>query len=482
MRLSPRAAAVVGYACGIVFFAADFSWFGETAGALLGPYGFVLDIGPAAIEATAFALAAAIAATAARRLRGAWVPLVAAAGFTLAELLRSSGLLGVPLYQIGAAFVDTPLAPLAAFGGVYLITFAVALGGAAPAVCAIAGQRRRSALRDLAAIALGGALVTGAARLAWPARSVGPASVPVAAIQGNIRQSVKWHPDALAVAVQRYTTLTERTRAFHPRLVVWPETVITTDLLLDRAIEANPQNAALSASSRALRARFSELARSLHTVIVVGTLEATATAPYNDLVFFGSGRSDVYRKRQLVPFAEFLPGPDWLRALPYAALVSSFGSGTQSGPFAIGDASAVAAADASERVVRVAPLICWEADFTDLAQQQAAAGATLFAIATDDAWFGGSDGPFAQAQLAQLRAIETGRWVVRAAATGISGIIAPDGRWRARSDLETIAVVTGEVGAAQPTIYSRLGPWPVGAAIALVLLAGFALGRRLEAR
>jgi apolipoprotein N-acyltransferase len=459
MRLSPRAAAGVGYLTGTAFFALNFSWFGETAGALLGPFGILLDLGPALVEATAFALAAAITALAAQRLRGIEVALVAAAGFSLAELLRSSGVLGTPLYQIGAVFVDTPLAPIAAFGGVSALTFVIALAGAALGAAAIAPNRNRAA-RELGTVALGIGVATLAAWWAWPARHVLAGTTRVAAVQGNIRQAVKWEPASLPRTVARYTALTAGLRAFAPRFILWPETVITTDLALDPALASVPQNAELAATAVDLRGRFGRLARSLNAVLAVGSVEATAGGEYNALFFFDPDGAPprIYRKRQLVPFAEFLPGPAWLRALPFAGLVSDFGAGTDNAPIG---------------ALRIAPLICWEAGFSDLAQLQAANGAGFYAIATDDAWFGDTDGPYAQAQLAQVRAIETGRWIVRAAATGISEIVAPTGRVTARSGLDTQAVVTGTVGRPQPTVYSRLGPWPIGAILALIIVGGF---------
>ncbi len=102
MTQTPRAAAGVGYLAGIVYFGLNFRWFGQTAGALLGPLGFVLDLGPALLEALAFAAAAAVTAFAARQVAGNALAIVAAAAFAFCELLRSSGILGVPLYQVGA--------------------------------------------------------------------------------------------------------------------------------------------------------------------------------------------------------------------------------------------------------------------------------------------------------------------------------------------------------------------------------------------
>jgi apolipoprotein N-acyltransferase len=251
MTLTPRAAACVGYAAGIVYFALDFSWFGESVGALLGPFGFLLDLGPAVVEALAFALAGAITALAAKRLDGIWIAVVGAAGFTLAELLRSSGLLGVPLYQIGAAFVETPLAPLAAFGGVYTLTFVVALVGGVLGVAAVDRTRRAVAGAGLVIFAL--VLLCASAWSAWPARRLGPATLRVAAVQGNIRQSVKWEPGALPQAVDRYTELTAGLQSFKPAFVLWPETVIATDLLIAPAQAAAPQNAFIGSLDRLAR-------------------------------------------------------------------------------------------------------------------------------------------------------------------------------------------------------------------------------------
>jgi apolipoprotein N-acyltransferase len=107
--------------------------------------------------------------------------------------------------------------------------------------------------------------------------------------------------------------------------------------------------------------------------------------------------------------------------------------------------------------------------FGDISTQLVRAGARFLAVATDDAWFGRTDGPYQHAQATTLRAVETGRWIVRAAATGFSGIVAPDGTWTARSGLETQETIVGVIGAPTATVYSRIGPAPLGFTL-LVLL------------
>ncbi|HEV8022634.1 MAG TPA: apolipoprotein N-acyltransferase [Candidatus Lustribacter sp.] len=433
-------AAANGYLSGLVFFTLSFSWFGETAAALVGPLGFMIDLGPALGEALAFAFTALVAALAARRCAPALAPLVTAAAFTAAEWMRSSGIVGVPFGQLGLPLVDSPLRPIAAFAGGYGLTFVVA------AVAAYAGASATvPRLRPAAAGALVAAIaLTAAAWWAWPARTLAPPALRVAAIQGNIPQQIKATDAARLLAAQRYAAMTVAVAAQHPAFVVWPETVILTDMTRDNAA----------------RAAFGALARRVGTPIFVGTIVSDALGRYYNasMVFDRNGNVEgTIAKRQLVPFAEFLPGPSWLRAIPAINEIGDFtqGHGPQIDP-----------------LTHAGVLICWESVFGDIAIETVRAGAPFLIVATDDAWFGTSDGPYQHAQATTLRAVETGRWIVRAASTGISGIIAPDGSWRARSDLATQATIVGDIGAPIDVPYLHVGPQPLGlAALAFVVLA-----------
>lgn len=460
--VSPVRAFWLGWIAGTVFFTITFWWFAETAGALIAPFGFLLALGPAAGDAFfGFALVGALVAFAARALAGgdrlsrALVPPAGAAAFTVGEWLRSEGLgeIAVPFGSLGYTQVASPFAPVAAYAGSYGITFLVC----ALAAYAAYGIRMRSVRGsglDAAAGASGVVLCVALAWAAWPARSLPVPQLRVAAIQGNIAQSIKFTPGALDEAVHRYGELTLRAAATHPSLILWPETVIPA------ALNQRPD----------LQARFAALARRVHSELVVGTLSVGPAGEYNVLYFFRAdgGLDSIYRKRQLVPFAEHLPWAPLFRWIPWTRNVSDFSEGTAGSALAVDG-------------VRFMPIVCWESAFTDLVGDGTRAGARAILIATDDAWFGTSAGPYQHAQIAQMRALETGRWIVRAASTGISGIVAPDGRFTRASGLDERAVVTGEIGPGVDTLYDSIGGNAVAGAAALVYAAAVAWGRRRKA-
>ncbi|HLX26286.1 MAG TPA: apolipoprotein N-acyltransferase [Candidatus Cybelea sp.] len=426
-----KRAALLGWFAGLIFFAADFAWVGHTVARYIGLFGPFLALGPALIEAPFFALAGALAAIAYQRANPNLAPLAAAAAFTFCEWLRSIGVLAAPFDQLGYTQADSPLRAIAAYAGTYGITFVLCTLGAY-----LADALHRRTWRPLAIAGASVAILSFAAWFAWPARHLPPPRIAVSAIQGNIAQSLKWN--SLKLAVRRYSAMTRSAAPSNPRLIVWPETVIPTELDADFV----------------LIRRFTQLSREMRATIVAGSLAAGPAALYNALFIFSpEGGYTVYDKRQLVPFAESFPGRRFLSWLPYIGMLNGgLAAGTTDGVY-------------TTTALPIAPLICWESAFSDLAFAQLRRGAQLLVITTDDAWFGKTSGPYMHAQIAQLRAIESGAYVVRAAATGISGIIAPDGRWQARAGLGDRAVVNGRVGPKVTTVFSQVGPTAIGVLI-----------------
>jgi apolipoprotein N-acyltransferase len=460
--VSPMRAFWLGWIAGTAFFGITYWWFAESAGALIAPYGFLLALGPAAGDAFfGFALVGALVAFAAQalarrdRTARALVPVAGAAAFTFGEWLRGEGLgeIAVPFGSLGYTQVTSPFAPVAAFAGSYGITFLVC-ALAAYAAYAIRMRAVRGSGVDAGAGAFGVVLLVALAWAFWPARTVETPTVRVAAIQGDVAQTDKFAPEGTEEALGRYEELTVRAAAAHPSLILWPETVIPT------ALNQRPD----------VRARLAALARQTHSELVVGTLSAGPTGEFNVLYFFrpDGGLDAIYRKRQLVPFAEHIPWAPLFRWIPWTQKISDFGEGTANGVIAVDG-------------LRYAPIVCWESAFTDLVGDSVRAGARVILIATDDAWFGTTAGPYQHAQIAQMRALETGRWVVRAASTGISGIVAPNGRYTSASGLDEQTVVTGDVGPGVTTLYDSVGGNAIAGLAVLVYGGVFAWGRRRKA-
>lgn len=440
----------LGWFVGWIFFTISFWWWSTTIVTAVGSLAYVAVVIASGIEAFAIAAAGALSALARARCRPALAPLGTALAFATMEWLRSIGPIGVPFAQLGYTQADSFARVFAAYVGTNGVTLILCIFGAY-AADAIASRTWRRFAYALAFIAIAWI----AAWFAWPARTLASPTIPVAAIQGNIAQSLKWQPGSLQEAVSRYTTLTRTAAHAHPALIVWPETVIAT------------YHAGLN-NDPALMGGFTALARDTHATIVAGGIDLRENRYYNGLFFFTPiGLEGIYDKHQLVPFAEHFPGEAFLWWLPYISQLN--------GDFAEGTGSAVYQSAAG---LNVGPLICWESAFGDLAFNEVRDGAQLLVISTDDAWFGTSSGPYQHAQIAQLRAVETGRYVVRAAATGISGIIAPDGTWQSQAPLETMQVVSGMVASPAGTLFARIGPMVVWFAMIVTYVALLFVRRR----
>ena len=116
--------------------------------------------------------------------------------------------------------------------------------------------------------------------------------------------------------------------------------------------------------------------------------------------------------------------------------------------------------------------ICLEILFPNFVRQQVVGGAEILLNLTNDAWFGTTSAPYQHFAEAVLRAVEMGRWVVRSANTGISGIIAPSGRVVARSELNESVWLQGVVVPRRsPTVYVRIGDAFAWACVVISLVA-----------
>lgn len=388
---SARAAAGLGFAWGLGFFLAGVSWV----------YVSLHDVGgmaaPLAIAATVLfcaylALFPALAGYLSCRLGSAeyWRNALALAGlWTLSEALRGWAFTGFPWLAIG--YSATPPNPLAGFApvlGIHGMNFLVALVAALFAHGTASWARTAGVLFAVGLLAGVGQLLRG---MDWT-QPVG-APFKVSLLQGDIPQSLKWVPENLPLSIDTYTRLAQENPA---RLTVLPETSIPLffDDLPREVLAALTQ----------------------HGDALIGIAIRHRDGGYvNGAVALTADGARSYAKRHLVPFGEYVPpGFAWFFALVHIPMTDFSAGPPRQRPLEIAGQ-------------RIAPNICYE----DLFGNEILAAlpeATLLVNLSNTAWFGHSLAQPQHLQISRMRALETGRMMLRATNTGITAAIAPDGR------------------------------------------------------
>lgn len=397
----------------------------------------------------------------------ATTPLLAGTVWVGLEFLQGRLFTGFPWLLLGYAGGRSELLlQNADLAGVYGLGFLVVVVNGALATLALDGRKGwRPALATATLLVL--ALGYGAVRLAEHQPS-DRHDLRVGLAQGNVAQDEKWDAGRVEAIRERYLDLTARAAADGADVVVWPESAWPDPWGLERSVVGVED----------LRA----LARTSGTSVLVGTVrvieEQEGVQVANAAVLLGAdGRlAGAYEKVQLVPFGEYLPFRRWLTFL--GPLVQAVGE------LRAGDADQPLLADPVAGLPPVGLSICYEIIFPSIAREHVRAGAELLATITNDAWYGRSSAPWQHFLMARMRAVENRRWLLRAANTGISGIIDPAGRVTARSELFEEALVSGGVRPRTGlTPYARFGDafaWACLFVGALAVARGAALGVRGE--
>ncbi|MEI4197662.1 apolipoprotein N-acyltransferase [Roseovarius sp. E0-M6] len=387
------------------------------------------------------------AATALARWSGgvsrAWLLLLVPA-LTLGELFRAYALTGFPWAPIGSVWLETPLAQLASVVGVHGLTLLSLALIAGPLACT---GRMRAGVSVLALAVVGGLWVWGAGRVAdTPA----PTDRIVRIVQPNAPQHLKWHPDYMPVFFNRALDFTaaaaEGTK--QPDMIVWPETSVPS--LLGHADNL------LTAMDEAAGG----------VPLVFGVQRNIGPLYYNSLAANTETGLQVYDKRHLVPFGEYVPYGDVLSELGITHLASAQGYGYAPGP------EGQPLIDLGP-LGKGLPLICYEGIFPhDLRGFEGRAD--WIVLVTNDAWFGKLTMPYMHLDHGRMRAIETGLPMIRAANTGISAMIDARGQVTARIGLGETGFLDTPLPATLPrTVYAKNGDWPVLTVALLSLLVGF---------
>ncbi len=371
---------------------------------------------------------------------------VLTAALSLTEWLRGHVLTGFPWNLAGYGWgASLGVMQSAALFGVYGLTLLTMLFGAS--LAELAARRFVLPLSMTALFAL--VFLGGEIRLATASGDVVD-GVRLRIVQPNIAQADKYRPELIERNWNRLLSLSDAPAKERPTHIIWPEAA--PPFVLTRSATALDEIAVLTGSDR---------------VLIAGAVRALrgpdGTHYYNSLYIFGHGGqlADVYDKFHLVPFGEYLPFEKTLGALGLKKLVGVAGSfSTGDGPHTVDVPGAPQAS----------PLICYEILFPGAV---VADDRPRWLInVTDDSWFGPWAGPRQHFLVAQTRAIEQGLPVVRAANTGISAVIDPYGRVRARLELDSMGTLDSTLPAAiEPPPFARSGPLAF-----FLLLAASAVG------
>ncbi|ABM61665.1 apolipoprotein N-acyltransferase [Halorhodospira halophila] len=442
--LAPRRRALqAGYAFGLGQFGVGVSWVFVSINDY-GGAGPVLSGGVTVLFVAFLALFPLLAVVLGRglgRCSGVRLLVTLPAAWVAVEWLRTWLFTGFPWLFVGYAALDTPLAGLAPVIGVLgLSALLVLLAGAAAWLVVAPGWRRAASVAALLVAAVAAGV---AADRPWTEAHGEP--VRAALLQGNFSQDLKWDPAELQRIQTRYAELT----AEHPEadLVIWPETAIPRRF---DAVQPYLEQVA-------------EQVRETGGTLVLG-IPYQEWAPdgsqlHNSVAVLGEER-DVYHKRHLVPYGEYVPFRDLFgRSLDFlGAPMADYSRGPRPEPLAV------------DNRLRLGATICYEVAYP-VAVRRTAGEVDLLVNVSNDAWFGDSLAPHQHLQKARMRAAESGRWMLRATNTGITAVIGPDGEVVERRPQFEVATLATEVERRSGTTpYARIGDGPLLGLLAAALL------------
>ncbi|MCA1583553.1 MAG: apolipoprotein N-acyltransferase [Acidobacteria bacterium] len=443
---------LLGLLTGLVHFAGTVYWIGETVqtfGGLGRPVAVLVAGLLVLYMATFVALAGAASALVIRR-HGARGLVLAPFAWVATEYLRGHLFGGFPWIPLGNAVVTLlPIAQLASVVGVYGVSLYLASINAAFAFVLVATARDRLKAAAVATALVAAGSIWGGARLSASVLTTAGTPVRIGVVQGNVPQEEKWDRSRAGAILSRYLSMTREVAKEGVDVVMWPESA--TPFYFDE----DPAGAA------AVRA----LSRELATPILFGTDEVERRSPdrYFNSAFVldrAGATAAVYRKIHLVPFGEYVPFQQALFFVaPLVDAVSNFSAGTRVTLLPIAGHMASTA-------------ICYEVVYPHLIREGVLNGSELLTTITNDAWYGRSSAPFQHFELAAMRAIEQGRYLARAANTGISGFVDPYGRVLSRTRLFETTTLVGEVRFLQQlTLYARIGDLTAQIAVLVTLLS-----------
>lgn len=384
------------------------------------------------------------------------LPLSAAALWAVGEWSQTLFWFGVPWARLSIS--QTKMLPefqsVSLFGSCFL-TFLIVAVNFFVACALLSPVKKRIFAAVGAGIFIFNTVFGAVALLTDGIKENGSREIKAAVIQGNISSTEKWGFDWYERTEENYIGLIEKATADGAELVVIPETVFPV------YIENNAK----------IRNLLSETAKKNSVTILVGTMTKDENECQRNIIVAVTPDGEFhmenyYSKRHLVPFGEYVPWRDLFTAI-YPPLSDI---GMLDNDFTPGEDPAVF--DTGE--YKIGSAICFDSIFAELIRGSVNDGAELIAIETNDSWFSDSAAVYMHEAQAKLRAVEAGRYVLRAANTGISAIISPTGR--AIAEIEPLVdgyAVESVRPRSDRTLYSAVGD--IWVMLSALFVAGIAV-------
>jgi apolipoprotein N-acyltransferase len=364
--------------------------------------------------------------------------LVAPVLWVCLEYFKSSLLTGFPWENLGySQYLNLYLIQFADIAGVFGLSFLIVIVNATIFEVINKRSRREYALAAVVFLILAGVYIYGFCRLDQVNKVMQNAQgMEVSLIQGNIDQSIKWNENYQRETLNIYERLSVKNAPANESIIIWPETAAPFIFQNINNLHDQITNLSLATKSWLLFGSVSYLPKK-------------DGDDYFNSAYLLSPSGEIkgkYDKVHLVPYGEYVP----LRnVFPFikklTAGIGDFGTGAGYYPLSLGDK-------------KIGILICYEAILPFAARMYKERSADLLVSITNDAWFGTTSAPFQHFSMAIFRAVETRLYLVRAANTGISGIIDPTGKTIAKTNIFKADALKGYIKFVRiPTFYAAYG-------------------------
>ena len=394
-----------GFALGLGFFGAGISWVYVSI-ASYGQVGILLSVLITllfvSLLASFYSAAFALTWWLQKHLKRWPSSLLFSLSLLLCEFLRSHLFTGFPWLLPGYSLHSTWAFELSSFGGIWLLSGLAILSFSLPIGIMYEGIKKQSLILFVLFTAWSISLFLQLSPIQFT-KEIG--SLKTTLIQGNVKQDEKWLPENAGPTLDHYQSTS--LKHLDSDLIIWPETAITY----------------LHHQVKPFLSQFDQVLKETNTSLITGVpiFNQRTNAPmgqgdfYNGLWTFGNGFG-LYQKQRLVPFGEYIPLQDYLGPIfdIFGQPMTSFKKGETNQPsMQIGEWA-------------LSSFICYEIVYPELVRSMVRDSDILLTV-SNDGWFGRSIGPLQHLQIAQFRAKESGRYLIRATNTGVTAIMNENG-------------------------------------------------------